>query len=139
MDYPANPQRQGVVAVVSRAGRLLVIRRSQQVVAPGALCFPGGGIEPGESAAAALIREIDEELGVAIEPVRVLWSSVTPWNVALSWWFAQLDPLAELKPNPLEVESVHWMTPESALARAELLESNREFLAAVISGAIELM
>jgi hypothetical protein len=41
-------RRRGVIAVVVREGRLLVIRRAQCVVAPGAICFPGGGIEPGE-------------------------------------------------------------------------------------------
>ena len=34
--------------------------------------FPGGKIEEGESAEAALIREIGEELGVSIEVLRAL-------------------------------------------------------------------
>lgn len=138
MDYPLSPMRRGVVAVVSRKRQLLVICRSQQVVAPGAFCFPGGGIEPGETEETALIREIDEELGVPIQPIRPVWRSVTPWQVELSWWEAALEPAAQLIPNPLEVESVHWLKPEELLAHAKLLESNREFLGALIRGEIDL-
>src|SRR6516162_4199427 len=87
----AEERRRGVVAVVVRQGRLLVIRRSQSVVAPGTVCFPGGGIEPGESELDALVREIGEELGSRAVLIRPLWRSVTPWNVALSWWLAELD------------------------------------------------
>ena len=78
------PERRGVVAVVVRDGRFLVIRRSQQVVAPGAFCFPGGGIEPGETEEAALVRELREELDVLVRPIRLVWRSLTPWNVALA-------------------------------------------------------
>ena len=38
-------RRRGVVGVIFREDRLLVIRRSLTVVAPGLLCLPGGGIE----------------------------------------------------------------------------------------------
>jgi 8-oxo-dGTP diphosphatase len=145
MDDAGNPdappvavRRRGVVAVVSRGGQLLVIRRSSQVVAPRALCFPGGGIEPGESEAEALVREIKEELGSAILPIRRLWQSVTPWQVELSWWLADLDPATILTPNPAEVEAIHWLDPAELLQHPELLASNREFLGAVVRREIVL-
>jgi NADH pyrophosphatase NudC (nudix superfamily) len=130
--------RLGVVAVLIRQGRFLVIRRSQLVVAPRAYCFPGGAIEPGESEEEALVRELREELGVAIRPVRHLWRSTTPWNVRLSWWLAELDPQAEPQPNPAEVESVHWYTSAEMRQLPELLESNRHFLDALARQEIEL-
>jgi 8-oxo-dGTP diphosphatase len=132
------PRRRGVVAVVSDRGRLLVIRRSCHVVAPGAICFPGGGIETNESEAEALVREIREELGVSIEPVRRIWRSLTAWEVDLAWWLARLDPATTLLPNAAEVESAHWLTPDELLRMPELLTSNREFLAAVFRGEIVL-
>jgi 8-oxo-dGTP pyrophosphatase MutT (NUDIX family) len=134
----SQPIRRGVVAVVSQTGRLLVIRRSAQVVAPRAICFPGGAIEAGESETAALIREVQEELGAEILPLRRLWQSVTPWNVDLAWWSARLDAATPLTLNAAEVESVHWLAPEEILALPDLLASNCEFLQAILRGEIVL-
>ncbi len=131
-------ERRGVVAVVLRERALLVIRRSQHVVAPGAYCFPGGGIEPGEDEATALRREMREELNVAAEPLERIWQSITPWRVSLGWWLTTLDEHATLAPNPAEVESVHWYEPHEIAALSELLSSNHEFLAALASGTIRL-
>jgi 8-oxo-dGTP diphosphatase len=119
----------GVVAVILRADRFLVIRRSQFVRAPGQYCFPGGGLQAGEDEPTALARELREELDVDVRPLRHLWNSVTPWGVSLAWWYAELPEHAVLKPNPDEVESVHWFSGKELLALPELLESNRDFLA----------
>ena len=134
----SQPIRRGVVAVVSQTGRLLVIRRSAQVVAPRAICFPAGAIEAGESETAALIREVQEEIGAEILPLRRLWRSITPWNVDLAWWSARLDASTPLTLNAAEVESVHWLAPEEILALPDLLASNCEFLQAILRGEIVL-
>jgi 8-oxo-dGTP pyrophosphatase MutT (NUDIX family) len=131
-------RRRGVVAVTSRGGRLLIIRRSRFVIAPRAYCFPGGGIHAGETETTALIRELREELGAQIRPLRRLWRSVTPWDVPLSWWQVALPANAVLSPDPREVESVHWMQPHELDALPGLLESNRDFLAAWQRGEFEL-
>ena len=133
-----RPGRRGAVAVVLRAERFLVIRRSRHVVAPGAFCFPGGGIEPGESEPQAIEREFLEELGAPIRPVRRVWQSATPWHVELAWWLVQLDPAAALVPNPAEVESIHWLSRDEMAAEANMLASNRQFLAALAAGHIVL-
>jgi 8-oxo-dGTP diphosphatase len=135
---PAIPARQGVVAVIVQQDRLLVIRRSQHVVAPGAFCFPGGAIESCETEPAALIREIREELGVCVRPVRPLWRSVTPWNVHLTWWLAEVDDGCVWSPNAAEVESIHWHTPAEISLLPGLLESNHQFLRALAAGEITL-
>jgi 8-oxo-dGTP diphosphatase len=137
LDLPAA-HRRGVVAVITRDDKLLVICRSRMVVAPLAYCFPGGGIEPGESEPAALVREIEEELGTTVRPLRPIWRSVTPWNVDLSWWRAELAPDAVVRPLPAEVESVHWCTLAEMASLGGLLESNRQFLAAIARGEIVL-
>jgi len=86
--------RRGVVAVVTRGEQLLVIRRSQHVRAPGMHCFPGGAIDSGETEIEAVRREMLEELSLAGEPQRLLWRSVTPWNVELAWWLVEIDAAA---------------------------------------------
>ncbi|MEX2140103.1 MAG: NUDIX domain-containing protein [Pirellulales bacterium] len=127
------------MAVLVNEDRLLVIRRSQRVVAPGAFCFPGGAIESGESEPAALVREIQEELGVCIRPVRPLWQSVTPWNVHLTWWLAEAHASdCVWTPNVDEVESIHWLTPAEIQVLPALLESNHQFLRALAAGEIVL-
>jgi 8-oxo-dGTP pyrophosphatase MutT (NUDIX family) len=132
------PHRRGAVAVIVRDGRLLVIRRAQCVVAPGKFCFPGGGIEPGESEEGALAREIQEELNVAVRPQRRLWRSITPWGVELAWWLSDLAPGDTPLPNPLEVESIHWHTPDEMAVLPDLLESNQSFLVALARGEFRL-
>ena len=116
------------MAVVIVDRRFLVIRRSRAVVAPGAFCFPGGVIEPGETEPDALKREMMEELSVSAQPLRLLWRSATRRRVRLGWWLTRLETDQALAPNPAEVESVHWMTREEMLALPELLDSNRDFL-----------
>jgi len=131
---PELPSRRGVVAVVTRGERFLVIRRSQHVRAPGMHCFPGGTIEAGESEAEAARREMLEELSLAAIPQHLLWRSVTPWNVELAWWLVEIDPTANPVPNPLEVEAHHWLTVAEIRELPQLLASNLEFLGAWESG-----
>jgi len=120
--------REGVIAIIERLGRYLTITRSQSVIAPGKICFPGGRIEAGETPHQALVRECFEELGVAVEPIRQLGVSVTPWGVRLYWYSAKLsDENATFQPNPQEVSAVTWMTREEMLAHPETLEGNDSF------------
>ncbi len=123
-----RPERYGVIAVTMRDEKLLVIRRSHFVIAPGTLCFPGGGIEPGETPEEALVREFREELGETITPVRQIWESVTPWRVHLRWWVVRLPEPFALVPNPQEVESVAWLGFVELREHPDLLTSNLPFL-----------
>jgi len=138
MSEPSPNPRRGAVAVIVRQGRLLVVRRSQWVEAPHTCCFPGGAIEGTESEQQALVRELDEELGLEVRPVRRLWQSLAPWNVLLYWWLAEMEADAVPKPNPAEVESVRWCTPQEMAALPDLLVSNRHFLEAFDRGEFDL-
>jgi len=54
-------------ALTDRDGRVLVQQRPAGKHMAGLWEFPGGKVEPGETPEAALIREIEEELGIAID------------------------------------------------------------------------
>ncbi len=59
--------------VLQRAdGQVLLAQRPEGKIAAGYWEFPGGKIEPGESADEALLRELHEELGVAVRAARPL-------------------------------------------------------------------
>ncbi len=58
-----------VAATLIRAdGRVLVQRRPAGRALAGLWEFPGGRVEPGETPEAALVRELAEELGIAVDP-----------------------------------------------------------------------
>lgn len=132
-------KRHGVAVVIVREGKFLIIRRSQAVLAPGMCCFPGGGIEAGESEEEAVVREMQEELAVTVVPRKLLWRNVTTWGVALAWWLAELDEALEPVPNPEEVESCRWLTPGEMAQLPNLLPNNHEFLKALAEGVVELL
>jgi 8-oxo-dGTP diphosphatase len=56
-----------VGAAIVEGPRVLVARRGAAMSAPGQWELPGGKVRPGEPAAAALAREVFEELGLSIE------------------------------------------------------------------------
>jgi 8-oxo-dGTP pyrophosphatase MutT (NUDIX family) len=124
------PKKLAVVAVIVSENRLLVIRRSRFVVAPGQICFPGGGIEPGETAKEALTREIQEELGTDCQPDKEIWLSCTPWGTQVHWWTATLPRPMEISPNQREVSEYFWIPPDRLKVLPDLLISNAQFLTA---------
>jgi 8-oxo-dGTP diphosphatase len=130
--------KRGVVGVMLRGDKMLTIRRSQHVTAPGKLCLPGGTIEFGETEPQALIREMQEELSIEVEPVHCCWRSVTPWGTKLAFWYAQLDELAIPAPDLLEVAEFHWMDRHEIHQAAEVLPSLPRFIEAWRDGEVEL-
>ena len=58
--------------MIERDGKLLVAQRSPGKDLALKWEFPGGKLEPGESGAEALVREIHEELAIAISVRRTL-------------------------------------------------------------------
>ena len=52
--------------------RWLMHRRPQDKAHGGLWEFPGGKIDPGEGARAALVREIEEECGLAVDPAAMV-------------------------------------------------------------------
>ena len=67
---PLIPVACGVL--VDERGEVLIAQRPAGKIAAGKWEFPGGKIEPGESARTALERELDEELGICIQSARPL-------------------------------------------------------------------
>ncbi len=57
-----------VAAFIREGERILMIRRGK-APAQGLWCVPGGSIELGETAAGAMVREVEEETGLVVRPL----------------------------------------------------------------------
>lgn len=69
-EFPQAPLV-GVGAVVVEGGRVLLVQRGREPL-KGHWSLPGGLIEVGESLQAAVIREVEEETGLLIEPIELI-------------------------------------------------------------------
>lgn len=68
--YPSAPVA-GVGALIFHQGKLLLVQRGKEPLR-GWWSLPGGAIELGETALDALRREIEEETGLIVEPLRLV-------------------------------------------------------------------
>jgi len=137
-EFNIEERRYGAIGVVKRKGKYLVIQRAEHIRAGGKYCFPGGTIEEGESPKETVVRELQEELGVIVEPVREIWTSLTYWNVHLTFWHVRLSPGSKIKIDPTEVQWAGWLSMEEMKANPKMLRSNDGILQALESGEIEL-
>ena len=67
--YPKRPLV-GVGALLFRRGRILMAQRGKEPL-KGWWSLPGGALETGESLADAVRREVREETGLEVEPLRI--------------------------------------------------------------------
>lgn len=115
-----------VGAAIVRDGRVLAARRTFPAEAAGRWEFPGGKVEPGETPEAALVREIAEELGCAIEVVGWL-----PGEVAIGDRHVLTVARARLvdgDPDPVEHDEIRWLAADE-LDSVDWLEPDVPFLA----------
>jgi 8-oxo-dGTP diphosphatase len=121
---------EGVVGVVALDGRLLAIRRAQGIRAGGAWCLPGGAIEAGESQEQAIVREMQEELGLTVRPIRKVWEWLRPDGaLLLHWWLVEpIGTLEGMVPCPAEVAEVRLVSAGELRGLEPVLESNLLFV-----------
>lgn len=98
-----------------REGRVLLAQRPPGKHLAGAWEFPGGKIDPGESADAALRRELREELGIEVGAIEALIS--VPWRYPeksiVLHAFRVLDFRGQ--PHAREHEALRWLEADAAL------------------------
>ena len=95
------------VAIVGRDEVLLIQRN--RAPSEGLWTFPGGRLEPGESAEQCAIRELKEELGIAIYGLRPLL--VLRHREFRLQTFATQTYDGEIMPDAAEVRAWRWVKP----------------------------
>ena len=126
----ANSVTEVAAAVIERPGEFLLAQRPEGKPYPGYWEFPGGKIEAGEDARAALTRELREELGIEVREsspwitrvyaythatVRLHFFKVTAWDG---------------EPQRLEDQDIKWQRVEAPDV-APMLPANAPVLAAL--------
>ena len=90
-------------------GRVLACRRPEGKHLGGLWEFPGGKVEPGESPAEALVRELREELGIETEVAGALTPVVWDYGrgpIRLIPFFCRI---VSGEPQPHEHDALEWV------------------------------
>lgn len=101
-----------VGAVIISDGLVMCVQRGPERDLPGLWEFPGGKIEPRESSNAALVREVQEELGCVVEVGPEVTTTTHEYEfgvVILTTFYCRLvDGL----PTLTEHASIKWLRPD---------------------------
>ena len=117
-----------VAALIERGGRILVAQRKNLGHHPLKWEFPGGKVEPEETPEAALIRELQEELGIQARIDRELmrYEYQYPGRSRILLIFYRVVDFDGSLQN-LDFEQIRWEHPER-LRDYDFLEGDRDFI-----------
>ena len=108
------------VALIDRDGRVLLAQRPEGKPMAGLWEFPGGKIEPGETPETALIRELDEELGIntaasCLAPLSFASHSYGPSDNRPAFHLLMMLYVCRRwqgRPQPIEGGALKWVRPQ---------------------------
>lgn len=116
--------------VTDSKGHVLALRR--RGVADSAWQMPQGGIDQGESAREAVLRELEEETGLHAGDVTIVaefpeWlvyelpleyrRPKVGWGQAQKWFLLRANEGATVKPDGREFDAFEWVMPKDLMPR----------------------
>jgi 8-oxo-dGTP diphosphatase len=138
---PREPLRVVAAALVRRGTdgelQVLIAQRPPGKWQAGLWEFPGGKIDAGETAEAALVRELTEELGIhALQrfPVQTFHHDYPDRSVEIGLW---LVPEFRGEPRGLDGQALRWIAP-AMLAHSDLLEADLPMITPLLAALQEL-
>ncbi|WP_216904599.1 NUDIX hydrolase [Synechococcus sp. CCY 9618] len=114
----SRPHNHGALVAIWHRGRLLLVQTSYRH----GLGLPGGGLERGETARQAAVRELAEELGLRVSAEELL----DPWQItetsargknSVTIFTLQAAREPAIRLDGLELVASHWLTTGAALGR----------------------
>lgn len=132
-------QRIAVKAVIVREGKVLLIREASAYTdgtQTGKYHFPGGRIEPGEHHIEGLKREVREEVGLEVVPIRPVY--IGEWQPTIKGIKNQIVAVFILcETNTKEptlgadADAYEWVLPAEA-GKLPLMEADKEAIKAYL-------
>jgi len=128
-----------VAAVIERSDRRLLIgQRRRDDTSPLKWEFPGGKVEEGETAEAALARELKEELGAILRKSVAIGRVVhkyatTPEELEIHFYAVEIS---EIDIVPHAFEKIAWVLPKE-LDEYNFLAANAQLVAQLATGRIK--
>jgi 8-oxo-dGTP diphosphatase len=128
-----------VAAVIAREGRVLACQRSREGRFALKWEFPGGKVQPGETPAAALERELMEELGVRAQIGREIYRTQHKYAemreaVELIFFEARVES-GEIRNHVFE--KIDWVEPKM-LTELDFLEADEGLIRKLGAGEIHI-
>ena len=119
---------QVVAAIIEHEGKILIGQRTPAQSHPMKWEFPGGKVEPGETPAAAVARELAEELDIRVTGTREIerYQYAYPGKEPIELLFFRVTGFTG-EPRNLIFQDLRW-EPAADLAAFDFLEGDRPFL-----------
>ena len=126
-----------VAGILSRGGRFLVCQRRGDGAFPCKWEFPGGKIEAGEAAAAALGRELAEELDIVVEDAREIFRNAHDYGDGTRVELAFFEVRAYAgEPRNRAFRRIAWVAADE-LDGLDFLEGDLPLIRELRSGGLE--
>ena len=130
-------ERKLVVAglIIGTDGRILITQRRADQALPLQWEFPGGKVEAGEAPAAALARELREELGIDVVVGRiwdVLFHAYPAFDLVMLVYACRMTPSSPA-PRAVEVADLVWIEPHALPGGHDILPADRPLVERLVA------
>ncbi len=105
-------EEHAVLVLKNSSNEILFVKRSmQKKILPGAWAFPSGTLEKEENVYETIKREAREELGIEVNPLKILVKTeLQEFSAKLCFVLCEIKKGTPRINEPKEIEKIEWMT-----------------------------